>query len=192
MSERTTSAQEEPPIPHGTVSRAWRGSGALALEWKHPRDMRRDMLGMAALKVIAKRDNMPGVCVRLVWPRYWRTGESEISAQLVVTSITEEECIRWDKETQDRSPRCYICYDPCEDADLPGASRTPSMNCEVCIPCFLCPDCSVKALGVPMCFVCIQDDRQLWEAAPPWAKRRAELVYPMKDVERKDIQSAGG
>ena len=44
-----------------------------------------------------------------------------MAAQLVITQLTKEEGYKWDDfsdESCDQGePTCFVCYDPCEDAD---------------------------------------------------------------------------
>ena len=75
------------------------------------------------------------------------------------------------------SDACFVCMGPCEDADEDCTVASRLGNCVRCTPCYLCPRCKVIVNGQPVCYHCID-----WE--------KDTLVLP--DDVRQRIAFLGG
>ena len=118
----------------------------------------------------------------VVWKQPGIAPHRELTAQLELNPLTEEEEAKWTGymwETHilnDALPLCMVCYDPCDDADLFSAPRTREQNCIQCHPAVICEECSEQGLRGRVCLLCVREDPEEIAHLPATAMTRLLLV----------------
>ena len=149
-----------------------------------------NVASLALIQVIAKKVHEPQHALHLMWGKSEDVyGERPAGFQLLTPSRLVQVCCTvkdmWEEENGDFDSadlQCFICLDPCEDAE------DPIENCQRCSPRFLCSECRVKMPnGQWCCFECLEAcdiDTITWPCA---RLQRLKRVRPMWCLEELNL-----
>ena len=166
----------------GLRLRVYGTNGELILESILQNDMNAEVIRPAVLYKIAAQERIPRCCVGFVWKHIGIAPHRELTAQLELNPLTEEEEAKWTgymwetHEPNDDLPLCMVCYYPCDDADFFSAPRTRELNCIQCHPAFICEERSVQGLRGRVCLLCVREDPEEIAHLPATAMTRLLLV----------------
>ena len=122
---------------------------------------------------------VPRKCITLLWSSSSESLGNSVEMHVLcsLVSIPTTEAFLND---QDGASYCFVCGDPCADADLHTEAFGPAWqraaNCRRCLPCQLCGQCSVVLPDGPCCFACIEEGEEV--DLTPTQRRRLGLVNP--------------
>ena len=164
-------------------------SGRLVLQQVFDEEKDVTSVSLAIVPIVAKYARVPQCTCHLIWEDIqWLYPErpsgfqllqhfSSVHVSCMVSELPEEEEDLYENGLRDR---CFICLDPCEDADMPTARLSREENCHRCHPCWLCTECRIRmSNGKWCCFDCLEnDDLESVSNASSASIRRLNLVRP--------------
>ena len=117
-----------------------------------------DTLSLAFTTVVSRRLGIPEDCLHFTWHKLTQNGFFEMFVTIMVRAIDEDLY----NKLQDRpcgtmwkkmAAICLVCCGSCTDADEYEGRH---LNCEECLPCFLCTRCRVYMPDAsPRCLFCL-------------------------------------
>ena len=125
------------------------------LSWHVSEAVGIEVASLSIMQALGQRRNIPLRGGHLVWAH---PHANRVVVTFVATVISDE---IWEEIMSSGQTVCFICCDPCADADDPFAKRTREVNCDICTPCYLCARCSVMLPnGTHRCLACLTSPRR--------------------------------
>ena len=146
-------------------------SGRCIAAWACSQESDVEILSLAFIKYLGRKQNVPQKSLHLVWediqeveqlqPAGFSSAIGHMWHATVTCLMSKVDEAEFDGD--DDPYRCMCCEDPCEDADDRDATRSPEENCAFCQPCSLCSQCPVRTpTGLWCCFLCLEQENLQW------------------------------
>ena len=134
-------APQPASLIHSVTLSSMAGTHVFSKDLSEPIDGR--ALSNAMIRRLAELLDVPPICITLSWKVVTaNAADGHVRRTALVTYVVHNK--DWTKDVDDGNfYECFICNEPCEDADEPLAKKTREENCVECNPCSSCTICSV-------------------------------------------------